>query len=156
MYNNTIHFIFKNDECNNDDIISLKYKDNTFYLSCTCCNNNCWHIEQIFRKMYKDYFTFPINNNDEFFFNMFPLDENNILIIEYTEKKSNNIYLITITLSQNQFHFECNCHTCRNPLFKCDHLKYISDKLFNNYFFSALSEEFEMNNLQVNLENIRI
>jgi len=146
MTNNIIHFIFKNIYCCSDDLISLEYKNNTFYLCCTCSINNCWHLEEIVKKIYNNYFNIQNNNYDG---KILPIDNNTIINIPYLEEYSNNMYKISIILSNNEFFFRCNCydHLLENSAFRCKHL---------NKTFSKFKENRQMNDLNFDLTNLSL
>ena len=148
MTNNIIYFIYKNKYVGNDDLISLEYKKNNIYLSCTCCNNKCWHLEEIFKKIYNNYFNIQNKDNNNYG-NILPIDNNTIINIPYFEKSSLKIYKMSIILSNNEFYFRCNCydHLTENISYRCEHL--------NDTFFK-FNEQKQMNELNIELNNMSL
>lgn len=146
MTNNIIHFIFKNNYQGNDDLISLEYKNNSFYLFCTCCNNNCWHVEELLKKIYNNYCNIQTNN---YYGEIFPVDNNIIINIPHLDKYTNKTYKISIIFSNNEFYFRCNCydHLSENYSYRCKHL---------NEIFSKFKEHKQMNELNFELNNMSL
>jgi hypothetical protein len=168
-------FIFKNKYHQSDDLISMESTSSNIKLKCTCQHKPCYHITYLIQKLRNDFYSHldkKSQQEEEASIHLFPIDNSNILFLDFVDQHRNKLCKIYIRLQYNSFYFGCNCtpNECENFTHHCDHLKSLINYVYQFYdpihntlkvdsgksFHSSEEKDSDLNELLFSMEELSI